>query len=164
MVMFRRRRWPWAVAAVAVLALGAGGYVATQDDPKPAAAPRDPEIVETAEPVPDPTLASVSFDALLGPDIAAHDGEQVSASGAPVQFVVGPSAVWVGPSAERRVLVVIVGTGQTFDGVAGARLSFTGVVTRSTLTFVRELGISGEDEATYRRQGAYVEVTAYERA
>jgi len=168
MALFRRRRWPRAVAAVAVLAVVVAVAVAlTRSPPKPAAVP---EIVETAEPVPDPTPDSVALAAVLSASDAtlrSYADKQVAADGVRVLSVPGPGAAWVGTSASDRVLVVIAGVGQSFAGIAaGTPVSFTGTVRLMDARsgFGKALGLGAADDAELERQRAYVEVTAFESA
>ena len=159
MALFVRRRWPKVLAAVGVLAaLVLGGWWLLRDDsPEPTG---DLAVVETAAPLPEPTLPSVTLDAVAASsDPARYVGSAVSATGTRVLSVVGPSAVWAGSSDTERVLVVIASTEQTFDGVtAGTSLTFTGEVRPSTAEFGRALGLTAADA---RGLEAHVEITAY---
>jgi hypothetical protein len=169
MALFVRRRWTKVVAAVGVLAAVVLLVVLmTRDSPAPPVVARDTgdEVVETGEPLPDPTLPAVTMDALLTASDArlkTYDGYEVRAAGVRVQSVVGPSAVWVGDSAADRVFVLIASTEQSFDVTAGTRLSFTGTVRLAAPGVGRSLGLTGADVAYFERQGAYVEVTGYQR-
>lgn len=162
MALFVRRRWPQVLAAVGVLAvLVAGGWWLLRDDaPEPTG---DVAVVETADPVPEPTLPSVSLGVLAtSPDLGRYAGHAVSATDTRVQSVVGPSAVWVEPPGGGRVLVVVVGTERTFDGVtAGTALTFTGEVRLSTRDFGRALGLTGDDADQFAEQGGYVEIETF---
>lgn len=166
MALFVRRRWPKVLAAVGVLAaVVALLVVMTRDDPPRGTA--DPEIVETAEPVPDPTPPSVSLETVLSaPVLRPHAEKQVQAERVRVLSVPGPSAAWVGtPSA--RVLVVVTGVGPSFSGVSpGARLSFTATVrlVDPRSGFGRALGLGAADDAELERRGGYLEVAAFETA
>lgn len=170
-MLFVRRRWPKVLAAVGVLgAIVLLVVLVTRDSSPsrlPGARPGDPEVVETAEPVPDPVLPSVALSTVLAAsdtEIKTFAEQTVSATDVPVLGLVGPSAIWVGDSPEHRVLLVMVGTAQTFDGVeVGARLSFDGVVRRTARGFGRALGLRGADDTAFDRQGTYVEVEAYRK-
>lgn len=163
MALFVRRRWPKVLAAVGVLAvLVAGGWWLVRDDsPDPPSG--DLAVVETADPVPEPTLPSVALDLLASsPDLGRYAGHAVSATDARVRSVVGPSAVWAEPPGGGRVLVVVVGTERTFDGVtAGTALTFTGEVRLSTRDFGRALGLTGDDADHFAEQGVYVEIETF---
>ena len=163
MALFVRRRWPKVVAAVGVLAvLVLAVVLLTRDDPSEPTG--DLAVVETADPVPDPTLPGTSFDAVIRAsdrDLQALVDHEVVATRAPVLSPVGPSAIWVGTSADDRVLVVLVATEKTFEVPAGATVSFTGTVRPSTGAFGRALGLLGKEAADFARQEAYVEITDY---
>lgn len=166
MALFVRRRWPKVLAAVGVLALVVLVVVLMTRDSSPArrAGSGDPEIVETGEPVPDPTLPAAGLAEVLtasDAELKTYAEQTVVADGESVLSVVGPSAAWLGNSPEHRVLIVMVGTAQTFDFPAGTRLSFTGTVKRTSSGFGKALGLTGADNAEFERQGTYVEVEAY---
>jgi hypothetical protein len=171
MALFVRRRWPKVLAAVGVLgAIVLVVVLLTRDSSpsvRPGARPGDPDIVQTADPVPDPTLPSVALSTVLAAsdtEIKTFAEQTVSGNDVPVLGLVGPSAIWIGDSPEHRVLLVMVGTAQTFDGVeVGARLSFDGVVRRTARGFGRALGLRGADATAFDRQGTYVEVEAYRK-
>lgn len=158
MALFVRRRWPKVVAAVAVVgALAFGGWWLLVRDPAPKPpAPLTEGDVETADPVPEPSPDTVAFDAVLSGDLGRYEGHQTSATSVRVLSVVGPSAAWVGPSSTQRVLLVIVAT-EPFSFQAGATVSFTGTVQRTTPAFGRALGLSAAEAA---RLDGYVEVSA----
>lgn len=165
MALFVRRRWPKVLAAVGVLALVVLVVVLMTRDSTPSArGTGDPDIVETGEPVPDPTLPSAGLAEVLtasDAELRTYAEQTVVADGESVLSVVGPSAAWLGNSPEHRVLIVMVGTAQTFDFPAGTRLSFTGTVKRTSSGFGEALGLTGADNAEFERQGTYVEVEAY---
>jgi hypothetical protein len=166
MALFVRRRWPKVLAAVGVLALVVLVVVLMTRDssPSPRSGTGDPDVVETGEPVPDATLPAGSLAAVLtasDAELKTYAEQTVVAEGEPVLSVVGPSAAWLGRSAQDRVLLVMVGTAQTFDFPAGTRLSFTGTVKRTSSGFGKALGLTGADNAEFERQGTYVEVEAY---
>lgn len=152
------------LAAVAVLLA-----IWTTRGSDPAAAPigvetGDPEIVDSGEPVPDETLPPVTYDALLaasGGSLARYDAHELRAESVPVFEVAGPEAVWIGQSAARRVLVVLVGAPQPFRVKAGDRMSFTGLLARADAEFGAALGLKGDDLRTFRRHGVYVEISEY---
>ncbi|HVF04427.1 MAG TPA: hypothetical protein VNA20_06280 [Frankiaceae bacterium] len=173
MAMFVRRRWPWAVAAVGVVAvvvLAAVLLLRGGDDPAPApgAGTGDPDIVETAEPVPDPTSPSVALDALLvAPDaeLARYADHELTANAVPVQSVVGPDAVWIGDSPEDRVLVVLTNADKPFGNDAGVtRLTFVGTVKPLSPDFAKALGLSGADLREATAQRTFVEISDYQLA
>lgn len=162
--MFRRRRWPRVLAAVAVAAaIGVPVWLVTRDSPAPVA--DDPEIIETASPIPDPTPSSVALATVLAaPDakLRTYAESTVQADGVNVLSVVGPSAAWIGDTPADRVLIVLVGAdAKGFAFAAGTAMTFTGAVRAATADFGTALGLMGADSAEFARQGAYVEVTDY---
>ncbi len=163
MALFVRRRWPKVAAAVAIAAGIAVLVVLIVRDRTPDTTRTLPEneIVEPAASLPpEPTPSPIPlYDVLATP--AAYDGRAVAATSVPVLSVVSPSAIWVGPDAGRRVLVLIVSTERAFDVRVGARVTFSGFVHITNREFARAMGLANADEKTLTRQGAYVEVTDY---
>lgn len=167
MALFVRRRWPKVAAAVAVvLAIVLAVVLLTRSDSSDGDGALPPGIVETEEPVPDPTLDARPFDALLAAsdaDLKTYEDTAVSASSVAVQAVPGVSAAWVGPSAADRVLVVLVSPDQAFRVPVGTPVSFTGTVRRADPAFAAALGVKGADLRELRRQGVYVEIDGFEQ-
>ena len=164
MTLFVRRRWPAVAAALAVVAAIVLAVALLNRDSSP---PGDPDVLETAEPLPTlstPAPVPISTVLAAAADVKAYDDTNVTASSVNVLSVVGPSAVWVGDTAADRVLVVLVSTEKPFSFAAGTALSFTGTVRLGSPEFGKALGLTGADDAEYRRQGAYVEITSYEQA
>lgn len=173
MALFVRRRWPLTVAAagvVAVVALAAVLLLRGGNDPAPgpAAGTGNPDIVETAEPVADPTSPSVALDALLvAPDaeLVRYVDHALTASGVPVQSVVAPDAAWIGDSPENRVLVVLTNPDKQFGPDAGGtRLTFVGTVKPLSADFAEALGLSGADLREATAQRTFVEIPDYQAA
>lgn len=172
MAMFRRRRWPWAVAAVVVVAAVAltAFLLLRDDDPpaRPAAPTGDPDVVETADPVPDPTSPTVTLEALLAaPDarLARYANREVTATGVVVQAVVAPDVVWIGDSRERRVLVVLTNPDKPFAaGAKGTRITFTGTVKPLSPDFAKAIGLTGADLREAVAQRTFVEIGGYDIA
>ena len=170
MALFVRRRWPKVAAAVAgVAALGLVVFLVVRDPssgaPSSRRTPGFDDLVEQPSLPPETTPPPIAVAAVLtAPDaeLKTYADQPVAGTSVSVLAPVGPSAAWIGDSAEDRLLLVLVGVENPFAFTAGDRVTFTGVVRHgATAEFGTSLGLSAADAAAFAKQGAYVEVTGY---
>jgi RNA polymerase sigma factor (sigma-70 family) len=146
-----------AVAGVSAVAAGAVVVVALT---QPGASPTPVPPTTVAAPITSPLMSGTESLLPLPPGgLAPLVGRPVQAQSVLVLAVPSDEGAWIGTSAQSKVWLRFVGSGESpFKVVAGQHLTFTGSIGANSPAFAAS-GLSAGDLSSVTAQGAHIEVT-----